>query len=370
VPGSLAELSRFGKGAAEIYEMVAKSYLCMLAEDFEYDCHEGHVTDYPAFRGSINVPVVAGWRAVDSDAGDDFAGSDRGLGKRAEPFVYEGANKRPQKPTQKWLMAQLGKHDIGTGATRTSTYADVTNTKSRYPLLEDKKGVISFARCGEMGYLMLTGTHIGDLELTRRVQNQMAAIERGEADPDALLREVANLVAEDIPVMVANGKTMRDRLGIVNVAERERVTGRWGDRDVTFRRVWGGHRFTDLEVGKLLAGGDITFECETADGSRYSVTGHLADLTYNGRKYVGFEKVVGDDRVRGKWKGKEVTFKRIWGGHRFTDEEVADLLAGKEIMLEGLKSSSGREYSVKGKLARQTYNGRKYVGFKADFGDR
>ena len=42
---------------------------------------------------------------------------------------------KPPAPTMRWLMKQLEKHDVGTGATRTSIYADVTNENSKYPLL-------------------------------------------------------------------------------------------------------------------------------------------------------------------------------------------------------------------------------------------
>lgn len=33
----------------------------------------------------------------------------------------------------KWLMKQLEKRDVGTGATRTSAYSEVTNDKAKYP---------------------------------------------------------------------------------------------------------------------------------------------------------------------------------------------------------------------------------------------
>ena len=38
----------------------------------------------------------------------------------------------------KWLMKQLEKRDVGTGATRTSTYSEVTSTSTRHPLLVEQ----------------------------------------------------------------------------------------------------------------------------------------------------------------------------------------------------------------------------------------
>ena len=42
------------------------------------------------------------------------------------------------------------------------------------------------------------------------------------------------------------------------------------------------------------------------------------------------------------------------------------LLAGKQISFEAT-AKSGKTYTAKGKLANQTYNGNKFVGFKPDF---
>ena len=67
------------------------------------------------------------------------------------------------------------------------------------------------------------------------------------------------------------------------------------------------------------------------------------------------------ERIRGTWNGKEVSFKRVYAGHTFTDDEAKDLLAGKEITFE-CKGAKGA-YKCKGKLADLEYNGNKYVGF-------
>lgn len=145
VPSSLDEVEhKYGKAGRLIYEMLAKNYLAMLAEDYLYEQQKGHVEKYPDFVGIANLPKDPGWRAVfDPDAGDDEAGGDanessKGLGRNAEPFIFEGVNKRPEHPTMKWLMKQLDRRDVGTGATRTSTYSEVTNDRAKYPLLTEK----------------------------------------------------------------------------------------------------------------------------------------------------------------------------------------------------------------------------------------
>lgn len=58
--------------------------------------------------------------------------------------------------------------------------------------------------------------------------------------------------------------------------------------------------------------------------------------------------------------GESVRFKRVWSEHRFTDREVARLMAGMEIRID---TSYAR--GVIGSLEWQTYNGREYYGFSA-----
>lgn len=384
VPKSLSELdAKFGHGAAMIYEILAKSYLAMLSEDYEYEQQKGHVKDYPAFVGSTNVPKAMGWKAV-YDADDDDDESSKGLGSVAEPFVYEGANPKPQTPTMKWLMAQLAKHDIGTGATRTSTYAEVTNSKSKWPLLKDTRGKISFAECGEIGYRLLPNTHIGDLQLTKQVQDNMKAIAAGKATADDCLAEVAKLVADDILVMSDNAKEMRKALGISeSMPSSERASGTWCGRQVSFKREFSGHRFTDDEVEALLAGKSVKIMgCVSAKTGRgFACEGKLEEATFKGRKFVGFKPETflnenGEpiqprdpkDYVTGTWKRKKVTFKRTWAGHTFTDDEAERLLAGETIHITGCVSKAGKSFDCDGKLASKKWQGKTIVAFEPDFG--
>ena len=70
----------------------------------------------------------------------------------------------------------------------------------------------------------------------------------------------------------------------------------------------------------------------------------------------------------GLFKGnKQVTFKRVYGTYRFTDQECALLLSGAEIEIHDIQSSKGGTYSVKGKLKNYQFKGKKKFGFKAEF---
>ena len=156
VPDSLDSLLVYGKCGPQIYEILARNYLAMLAEDYEYESQKGHVVQYPDFKGTASVPKKDGWKAVFSD--DSPAAEDenkKGIGTQATPFIAEGANPKPPTPTMKWLMRQLEKCDVGTGATRTSTFADVTNSKAKYPLLTETRGKLGITEYGQMSYTLL-----------------------------------------------------------------------------------------------------------------------------------------------------------------------------------------------------------------------
>ena len=101
VPPSLAAVEKaYGELGKEIYELLAKNYLTMLAPDYEYDQHRGHVEKYPSFVGTLNVPAVLGWKGVfvvdeeDQQTGDQPEGV-TALGSVADPFVHEGFPPRP-----------------------------------------------------------------------------------------------------------------------------------------------------------------------------------------------------------------------------------------------------------------------------------
>lgn len=386
VPKSLAELDKYGPGAQEIYAMLAENFLAMFAEDYEYEQQKGHLEKYPDFKGMANVPLKQGWHAVAYDADDDELAdaSQAALGTIAKPFIFEGFPPKPAVPTMRWLMQQLDKRDVGTGATRTSIYADVTSKSAKYPLLVETRGKLSMSPYGEMSYRLLPGTHIGDLTMTENLMREMREIAQGKANPAECLAKVQQLVRDDIVTMQSNGQNMRKELGITmsngnGFQKKEKFEGIWQGagqgRQVSVTRVWGGHRFTDDECERLLADEEISFEMPSSRGNgTYTVTGRLADQEYNGHPFVGFAKtgtsggnVEKDPAYHyGTWNGKECRFKKNFRGHEVTDEEAAKLFVGESIPICGLVGKSGKVYSISGKLANMEYNGHPYVGIDSE----
>lgn len=341
VPNSLNDLKVYGSCAPMIYEILAKNYLAILAEDYEYESQKGHLEKYPDFLGSASVPKKMGYKAVFNDADDDDADdSSAGLGTNASPFVYEGFPPKPPTPSMKWLMKQLEKHDVGTGATRTSIYADVTNEKTSYPLLIEKKGKLSMSDYGNMSYLLLKDTHIGNLQITEQLMADMRLIADGKANPDECLHRVQQLIVEDIKTMQANSVTMRSTLSITpkQIVQKEKYEGVWNGIAVRFNREFGGYRFTDSECEQLCAGETIKIrDLVGKSGNTYGIKGRLEEQVYNGQKYIGFKNLgFIDDEV-----------PKIWCQHEFTPDEIAKLENGETIQLDGCISSKGNIFKAK-----------------------
>lgn len=351
IPSSLAEVeSKYGKTGAMIYELLARSALAVLAEDYEYEAQKGHVTDFPSYVGTCSVPKKQGWKAVLGGASmaddDDDANNGAGLGTQAKPFVHEGVPPRPAAPTVKWLMKQLEKRDVGTGATRTSTFAEVSSSKSRYPLMSETRGKIDLTETGEISYRLLPGTHIGDLAITERVFSDMKAVAKGEKQADDVLAEVARLVTDDIAVMTANAQTMRKDLGMGDYVEKEYFEGTWDKTGahVRFNRTWSGHRFTDQECMDLLAGKDIEITAQSKKtGDDFTVIGALGEGEYQGRTFVGFTP----DFTKPTSAAKRGVAPKSMLGVKLTDEQRAKIEAGEKVLVKGMKSKkSGKNFDA------------------------
>lgn len=375
VPTSLSECDQMGPGGREIYELVARSALAMFAEDYEYERQVGHVTDYLKFVGTANVPKADGWHAVlGGDLVDDDADANAlGLGTRAEPFVHEGYPPKPQKPTMKWLMKQLEKRNVGTGATRTSTYSDVTQADSprarkKGQLLIDKRGTISMAPAGELTYQLLPGTNIGSLDLTERVFAQMAAIEAGKLDPDAALAEIKDFVLADVAIMEKNAKA-GGLTPAAPVVAAETVTGAFGGKQVTFKRLFSGHRFTDDEVARLLRGEVIEFEATSKGGRPYTAKGQLGYGTFKGHKTFGFQLDTSGWGGGSSSSGTKKGCPDAWSGHTFTAAEKKDLEDGLPVLAEftwrsGKKSSCAVKL-INGRIVAEFMDGYDKVSSKS-----
>lgn len=456
IPASLAALEEnFGPLGREIYVLLAKNYLAMLADDYVFLQQKGHLKDYPTFTGTANIPLKLGYKLVfDSSSKDEQEIPEKQFGETAGPFVHEGANKKPERPTIKWLIKRLEKFNVGTGATRTATIAEITKPDAARGLMSEKKGVLSLTQTGQMSYTLLTGCNIASVEVTEKLFKAMQEIGDFNSSPEELLRSIDDLLLPDLETMRSNKTALLERFGkgaecavfsdkaqgiFVPTGEEVSFNKSWGKytfsqseiekllngdeitidypvgsstckitgvlkqqewkeknkvfwgffklaeelpknkakgiyrptgESVVFNNSYAGHMFSDEEIEALLSGEAVTITCRRKDMSEYTAVGKLGQGEYKGHKYWGFiREEDGEERITasfvppGKKRSVTISFKRTWGGHRFTDEEVEALLSGKTITIEYV-TKEGVSAQATGALGKKQYKGNKFWTFK------
>ena len=154
--------------------------------------------------------------------------------------------------------------------------------------------------------------------------------------------------------------------------EIKKVNGTWKGIPINIVSEFGGHVFTADERTALFNDEIIEFPATSKAGNPYTCKGHIEEYEYNGKTYIGFRPIFNEDttKVNGVWNGKQVKIKKEWGGHTFTEEELQKLFAGETISFETISRNTNMKYTATGKLIEQTYEGRTFVGFKPDFGDK
>ena len=372
LPQSLDYLdATYGKGAGTIYKVVAQRFLMMFLEDTEWIRHEYEtVGTTPVFSGSVKVITKQGVTDPEEEDSSDVVTLLPDLSKMAELYPHEIKSKRPETPTVNWLMNQLEKLDVGTGATRVATFASISGESAKYPVNDGKS--LTLRTLGQIGALSAKGTIIGSADGTRKIQALADVVKDGGSYEDAY-EAITEIIAADIATIENLIETLAyelDELGVPKKKPKLYAIGQWNGEEVRFNRVYGGHEFTDDEVNTLLSGGEVTIEIQTKDGKPAKVKGGLAEQEYNGNVFIGFKGAfVRDGYVDGEWNGQQISFKGSYMDHVFTTEEAQALLAGEEITINAT-GKDGKIMTVVGKLEVQEYQGRKFVGFKGRFPER
>lgn len=214
VPANAEELKPYGKSAAAIYETLAKSWLAILAPDAEYDQVKAHLEERPVYASTASICKVLGFREVfDADAALDDADEEGAeFGESADPYIHEGANKRPPAPTMAWLKRRLERFDVGTGATRTSTLTDISDGSERALIIQDR-GKLTLTEPGAISLFLLDGCRIADPEETARLFADMKRVGAFEISEEELLRGFDALLAHDMARMAENAKTLKQGTG-------------------------------------------------------------------------------------------------------------------------------------------------------------
>lgn len=298
VPSSLASLKVYGASAPDIYKTLAKNFLAMFGEDYVYDAVTAHLEKYPKFVTHFSIPVALNFKLIfndsqlkDEDESDD---SSKKLNATASPYVYEGANKKPAKPTTAWLYRYLTKYGVGTGATQVSTLSDITNGSKA--LLTEKRGVLGITDLGEVAAVMCKDTWIASVKVTKQLFDAMDLAGKFKLTPDKILDTATQVVKHDLPIFQKNASTLTTVLGKPKAkfkpfVKKAKVEGIFEPKgiSVSFNRKWSSHEFTSAEIKSLLAGKKIVFDFQTASGRIRKATGKLERQTYKGHEFWGFK---------------------------------------------------------------------------------
>ncbi|GAK30271.1 DNA topoisomerase [Weissella oryzae SG25] len=298
LPGNLASLSKYGPSGPAIYELLAKNYLAMLAEDYIYDHVTAELLDYPKFKTAFNIPIALNFKKIfDSQqevALDDHKTTYKSnqVGPMADPMVAEGVNPKPQQPSTKWIMAFLEKNQVGTGATRVSTLAEMG--RGSQAMLKENRGKLTLTQTGDVSAILVKDTWIASPKITKRLFEMMEQVGRFEIKQAKLSESVTMLVEHDLPIMVANAEQLIPLLGQPKASKprrtpSEKITAEWQGQTISFAKEWSGHTFTTAEIEQLIAGQEITFPAKTKRGKDYMARGQLAKQTYKGSTFYGFK---------------------------------------------------------------------------------
>lgn len=363
VPVSLDELSQYDGGndglAAAIYTTLAKNFLAMFGEDYQYDAVKGHVVDYPDFKTAFSIPVVMGYKDIFSIENDDNEDDTTtlGIGSIADPIIGEGANKKPAAVTIKWLKRQLEKYEVGTGATRTGTLAELTSDKVDRRLLNESKGKLALTSLGQINAVLLKGTRIADPSVTEELFLQMEDVGNGKRQMAQVVDTATATVEHDMKIIMANipnakvyyekvinggGKaaTSLSKLTKKKAVRRKMVFK--GQEIELNPSIFGVRDVTDDELAQLSTGQTVVLQYHSAKYHK-DVKAQFAiakDPKFGwGLKCLGFVKD-GPAKVKGMFKGKEIEFTPKFMDKVFTQDEINRLLSGEEMQVT-VQSSKG-----------------------------
>lgn len=363
---------------------MAKAYLAILCEDYVYEQQKAHLANNPDFKSVSNLPKKLNYKLVfneqDLDSNSNKS-NHQGFLSTVTPYIYEGSNPAPAKPTLSFLRKFLKKNNIGTGATQLTTITDISNPKDPTALLKVNNNAYELTFNGLASALLTQGCQISSPHVTKQLLEYMKEVKLFKIEFKKIPTLMTTIVKHDMPIIRQNINVIKNNPTLQKLAldlpkPAERVNGIYSPtgEEINFSRIFSGHRFTDEEIQQLLAGQTIKVDCKSKKGTAIIVPGKLSEKTYQNKKFWGFSFDVNkiefpDDgtRTTGIFKptGQKVTFKNSWSSHKFTDSELQALLNGETITIE-CTSKKGTPLSVEGKLSQQKYKDKTFWGFAYD----
>lgn len=336
VPESLDYLDeRYGDGAGALYKELALSFLAGFGANEELKRHifTDESGNYKASYTEVIDPGFTKIMKPDEDDDEDEAKTLRPCA--LTPEVYEKKAVRPALATWSSLAAFLAKYNIGTGATRLTTYNEIKSGSEGRKLIESKKGKLTVTTLGAQSAVLMNGTKLADWGVTQHIGIWLNDIESGKVKENQILNYFDKIVAED-------KKTMMGHASELSVFKQQtahgKVNGVFHGEEVTISDGWGDHDFTPEELEKLFNGDVITIESK---GKKF--TGKLQDREKYG---LGFDLISNDYTGIYQPTGEEVTFSLHAVGRDFTEDEAKTLLTGESVKFEAYSAKKKKQYEA------------------------
>lgn len=206
VPDSLQELDEFGEFAQAIYLYLARRFLALFSKDATIATYSAHLSEYPKMTASKSIIVEPNWYLI-IEPNKNFFSVWEGFNKVAFPIVDEAVTSRPPLMTQKTLMDFLFRQQIGTGATRVQTLAKLVDEKM---VIEERGGILTNSEKGMYGARIMQGTMLASEDTTKFLHKQIDDYGQGVISEDQVLRQVKEMLKNDIPIMKSNTISKND----------------------------------------------------------------------------------------------------------------------------------------------------------------
>lgn len=256
------------------------------------------------FRLKVKTPVQLGWRKymeqqatpdIHYSAGDTFPADNL--------TVREGATKPPKHFTESSLLAVMENIDrliedkelkgfvkergLGTPATRATIIEELIAAG----YIERSKKLLLATDYGK-AFAASLPDNVKSAELTAHWEQMLSDIEHGEAQPDALLREIGSTVSEIVEAeRQRTNRTPVSRKVVVGkcprcgkpVSQNRKGFACAGGRENCGFFIYGqdkriGRSYTPAEIRELLSTGKVTLKnCTSSKGKKYSAVFVLED---------------------------------------------------------------------------------------------
>lgn len=304
VPSSLGSLSKYGPSAEAIYDILAKNFLAMFGENYVYDSIKGHVKDHPAFTATVSVPVNMGFKAIFDADSETKDESDE------------------DETTSK-----------GLGSKGLPIVAEGSNKKPPHPSQKWLEKQLSKYDVG-------TGaTRVGTLSEVTNGKTALLTVKRGKLG----LTKIGEIAA-----VLLEGTQIADP----------------GVTEKLYKAMKGAGEFKVKPHDVLHT---ATKLIEHDKKVIYKNAEKLHSLVGKPDASMAVKAPAPKHRGVHAPTGQQIAFSKVWSGHAFTDQELAELLAGKEIDITATSKKTGEPFNVSGSLAEGEYKGRKLWKFEPRF---